>query len=153
MAHVGKIFPIKQEWRLYSGEAGSLAGYPPARIRLRTQNWQTAYDQPPVNTWIDADPMDWDPGDDQIGYQSAGMTTSTAHVLTVGAIGKLFDGLMIWKYACWDDGVDQIPWGWLDHSSHFAWSGDVELILITAPAGATFSPHGTTEIEGIKWPP
>lgn len=153
MAHVGKAYPIYQDWRLYAGEAGTLAGYPPRNARVRVQNWATVYTAPPVNTWITLQPFLWQIGDIRIRYRS-GLFNSMGHQLRLMLIGELKGlGEMFWKWGCLDNNVDQIPWGWFDYQSHPSWwPGDVRNILITPPAGATFSPHGVTEIEGVVWP-
>ena len=153
MAHKGKHYPIYQDWRLYAGEAATLAGYPPRNARVRVQNWATVYTQPPVNTWLTLQPFLWAPGQIRIRYRSS-QWSSMGHILRIMLIGELFGlGRMFWRMACLDNNVDQIPWGWFDYPDHLSWfPGQVDNILIAPPAGATFSPHGLTEIQGVPWP-
>lgn len=152
MAHKGKQFPIKQEWRLYDGDGGSLAAYPPSQIEFRTQFWHSTYTPPPVNTWIICDPLPWDPGDYEIAYQSVPIS-SGGHSTQVGARGRIQDdGTMLWKYCVWDNTTDQIPWGWHDTFNHFAWSpGDLRNIFTDPPAGGSIYPVGQVEIRAKLW--
>jgi hypothetical protein len=153
MAHKGKHYPIYQFWRMYTPEAQTLAGYPPRNARVRVQNWSTIYTQPPVNTWITCQPFLWTPGDYLIRYRS-GSFSSMGHQLRIMVMGQVYGpGFMRWKMGCLDNNVDQIPWGWFDYPNHPAWHpGQVDNILIAPPAGATFSPHGITEIQAVPWP-
>lgn len=153
MAHKGKHFPIFQFWRMYATEATTLAGYPPRNARVRVQNWSTIYTQPPVNTWITCQPFLWQPGDFQIRYRSSSFS-SMGHSLRIMVIGQVYGiGFMRWKLDCLDNNVSQIPWGWRDTPNHYDWwPGHVDNILIPPPAGATFSPHGLTEIQAVPWP-
>lgn len=153
MAHKGRIFPILQEWRLYSGEAGTLNGFPPAVMRFRTSHWVATFAAPPVNVWFEADPLPWSPGDLSIGYQSAVINTGSPAV-RVGAIGRVeADHQMNWKYAIWADGVDQIPWGWHDQPQYFPWfPGDVKIIPSSPGAGGSIFPVGVVEVSAKNWP-
>lgn len=153
MAHKGKAFPVQQLWRLYSGSAEHLNGYPPQIAMFRTQGFVKAGVFTASNVTHECYPMDWTPGDREIGYQSAPFAVGL-DTITVGTIGKVTDGgLLLWKYALWDGGVEQIPWGWRDQQSHWPWSpGSVEIIGSAFPDPMPWQPVGVTELWGKPWP-
>jgi len=152
MAHVGRIYPIQQDWRLYAGSAESLAGYPPKVMRFRTEFWVATFTAPAGGTWYECFPLSWSPGEYEITYKSSGVS-SGGHTLEFGAVGKVDDDwFMRWRYAVWDNGVDQISWGWHDRLSHFAWHpGDIQMISTGGPSGATIYPVGNVEVMGKQW--
>lgn len=145
---------MKLDWWLYSGSAESYAGFPPAVMMFKTQFWVATFTPPTAGVWYECNPMPWSAGDNHIGYQSE-IVTVGSHDLQFGAIGRLeSDWFMNWKWAVWDNGTDQIPWGWHDQPSHYPWfPGDVQLIFTSPPAGGSIYPVGNVETKGKPWPP
>ena len=153
MGHLGKFFPIEQKWRLYACDTETLAGFPPARVLVRAQLWLCTFTPPiPGNTWFECSPMPWTAGDETIGYQSE--IISVGHPMQVGIFMHLIPpGRAVWKYAAWDSGVDQIPFGWNDQLSHFAWwPGDTRIISTFPSPGGTAYPVGVVEVKAKPWP-
>jgi len=154
MAHKGKVYPVRQDWRLYSGEAASLAGYPPDRILFRTEFWAgTHTPKPAVNTWFECLPQTFAFGDFEVWWRSSDIGPGFDDV-RVGVIIKIgSDGLTRCRYLVWVNFVDQIPWGWRDQMSHFAWHpGDVKLISTLPAPGGSLYPVGNVEVKAKPWP-
>jgi len=153
MAHTGKLFPIKQEWRCYAGDVDTLTGFPPAIVQMKVPTWVATFAPPPTGVWWDCEPMAWTAGDLEIWYQSD-LILSGAHDVRVGVKMKIVGrGFPIWTYAVWDNDVDQIPWGWHDTPDHFAWfPGNVENIFTSPAPGGTIYPVGMVEVRAKPWP-
>jgi len=151
MAHKGNVYPIRQEWRVYGGEIGRPYA-PPQAIKLRAQFWVATFAGVPNNAFHQCDPLPWSPGDVELGYQSGNVSTGT-HDVRIGAVMKMVDfGVPLWRYAVWDNSVDQIPWGWHDQPDHYAWHpGNLELIFTFPAAGGSIYPVGQVELVAKPW--
>lgn len=152
MADKGRFYPLHQLFRLYSGTAESVAGLPPEVAMFRTQFFTFGATSFASNVAIECAEILGSPGDTQIGYRSEEFTVGP-HTIAVGTFGKvLTTGQMVWKYAIWEGGDDQIPWGWNDRQSHWAWfPGDVQNLFTAIPFAIPIQPNGMTEIWGKPW--
>lgn len=153
MAHAGKPYPVQQAWRLYSGNTQTTASLPPAVVLFRSSHWVCVFGVPPANIWIECIPAPWTAGEASITWRSALLTVGT-HIVEIGVVGEIVaNGSMRWRYAVWDGGVDQIPWGWHDTASHYIWApGNAEIFGVLPVAGGTIYPVGVVEVKGQVWP-
>lgn len=152
MAHKGKIYPIKQNWRIYAGEITTTYGLPPERMTFRTQFLVGSLGTFPdfeLRICDAVEPATWG---DPIHYRSADFA-ALGHTVAVGMCGEVrSDGSTWWRYSVWVDDVDQIPWGWQDFPDHVAWHPGQTRIIFDPPSPAVLlSPNGLTDVQGKHW--
>jgi hypothetical protein len=153
MVHVGRPYPIKQEWRMYNGETFDLSGFPPKQIKLSVESFISTIGTIEGFFQKVCDPVLWEPGQDYIGYHSESVIYFP-YELQFGTIGKLgSNGRMRWKYSVWVNGTDVIPWGWEESPNQWQWNpGDTRLILSTPPGPPSVYPHGVVDLGATQWP-
>jgi len=152
VAHVGRNYPIYQPWRLYSGEAGTLAGFPPLEcfisvqtVRILGVNYPGFFDDLCTR-------MPWSPGDTQIRYTST-QRTYGPWSLAVGTNGILLpNGRMRWDWSMRNAGVEQMDAGFNSVLNEHQWSpGEAHLYFTNIPYNATVQLLGIVNIRAKRW--